>query len=225
MIQVKTNINNQPIYKIILIGSANTGKTTFCQRITDIPFNETYLSTIGIDFHIRSFKLDDEKTVRLQIWDTAGSERYRSISRMYYKGSHIVFVCFDLTNLDTLLDLPSWLAELKTILTEHDVMIILVGMKSDLMENRIEQSMIDEFIKNNESINGGYYEISSKNEREKIDEIIRKILTLYHEKYEKYMNNGYMEYKQEDVGEVLDLLSADKSRLSTNHSKNCCQTQ
>ena len=226
MIQTKTNINNQPIYKIILIGSANTGKTTFCQRITDIPFNETYLSTIGIDFHIKSFQLNDKKSVRLQIWDTAGSERYRSISKMYYKGSHIVLACFDLTNMDSLLDLPSWLSELKIILTEHNVMIVLVGMKSDLTENRIKQSMINEFIENNCSINGGYYEISSKNEGEHLDEIVRTILTVYQKNYRKLTEASHWKTGK-NTEDILDLISENKSSTSTNqnHFKNCCRTQ
>lgn len=85
------------LYKIVLIGESNTGKTSMLLRFADNMFSENYLCTIGVDFKIKTLKVDN-KVVKLQIWDTAGQERFRSISLAYYRNSHGCLAIYDIAN-------------------------------------------------------------------------------------------------------------------------------
>ncbi len=85
------------LYKIVLIGESNTGKTSMLLRFADNIFTENYLCTIGVDFKIRTLKLDN-KIIKMQIWDTAGQERFRSISHAYYRNSHGCVAVYDICN-------------------------------------------------------------------------------------------------------------------------------
>lgn len=85
------------LYKIVLIGESNTGKTSMLLRYSDNIFNDNYLCTIGVDFKIKTLKVDN-KIIKMQIWDTAGQERFRSISHAYYRNSHGCVAIYDITN-------------------------------------------------------------------------------------------------------------------------------
>jgi Ras-related protein Rab-1A len=85
------------LYKIVLIGESNTGKTSMLVRFADSVFNENYLCTIGVDFKIKTLKIDG-RIIKMQIWDTAGQERFRSISHAYYRNSHGCVAVYDIAN-------------------------------------------------------------------------------------------------------------------------------
>ena len=87
----------EALYKIVLIGDSNTGKTSMLVRFADSIFTENYLCTIGVDFKIKTLKVD-QKVLKLQIWDTAGQERFRSISHAYYRNSHGCVAVYDISN-------------------------------------------------------------------------------------------------------------------------------
>ena len=84
------------LYKIVMIGDSGTGKTSILLRFTDNIFNLNQITTIGVDFKIKTFKID-ESLVKLQIWDTAGQERFKSISQAYYRNSHACIAVYDIT--------------------------------------------------------------------------------------------------------------------------------
>lgn len=138
------NENNTPIdLKLILIGSSAVGKTSFCNRIKGEDFHDTQPSTIGVDFHIVNLNIDDQQ-YRLQVWDTAGHERYNSITTAYYRGTDIAILCFDLTNRKSLIDLMIWANEIKEA-TGDSTVLFLLGMKSDL-ESRFTDEEITAFM-------------------------------------------------------------------------------
>ena len=88
------------IFKILLIGNSNTGKSAIINSISGGVFDKSYVSTIGVDFAIKHITLKDEDTeinVKLQIWDTAGQESFRSITRSYYRDSAGVIIVYDIT--------------------------------------------------------------------------------------------------------------------------------
>ena len=85
------------LFKIIIIGDSGVGKPAFLLRFTDDSFTGTHLTTIGVDFKIKIINFED-KTIKLQIWDTAGSERFRTITKTYYKGTHGIILMYDVTN-------------------------------------------------------------------------------------------------------------------------------
>uniref|UniRef100_A0A3B5MTN9 small monomeric GTPase n=1 Tax=Xiphophorus couchianus TaxID=32473 RepID=A0A3B5MTN9_9TELE len=76
------------LFKLLLIGDSGVGKTCLLFRFSEDSFNTTFISTIGIDFKIRTIELDG-KRVKLQIWDTAGQERFRTITTAYYRGAMV----------------------------------------------------------------------------------------------------------------------------------------
>ena len=85
-------------YKILLLGDSAVGKTCFLKRYTDGTFQDVYLSTIGYDFKFKNVKLKSGKEVRIQLYDTAGQERFRTIAKAYYKGAHGIILMYDVTN-------------------------------------------------------------------------------------------------------------------------------
>ena len=100
-------------YKVVIVGKSAVGKSSLMFRFTDDRFNENYLTTIGVDFKFRSFKLK-EQSYKLQIWDTAGQEKYQTITKTFYKGAHAVIVVFDLTNKKSFDDLKEqWFPEIE----------------------------------------------------------------------------------------------------------------
>ena len=84
-------------FKIVLVGDTGVGKTSVFNRLTINEFNQNHTPTIGVDFKFKDINIGNKKA-RLQIWDTAGQERYRAICNIYYKGSDIIVLMFDLTN-------------------------------------------------------------------------------------------------------------------------------
>jgi len=120
------------LFILVLIGDSGVGKSCLLLRFADDKWTDSYISTIGVDFKIRTIELDG-KTIKLQIWDTAGQERFRTISSTYYRGAHGIIVVYDITNLDSFNNVKRWLTEIDKYAREN-VNKLLVGNKLDLAE-------------------------------------------------------------------------------------------
>ena len=110
------------------------GKSCLLARVMDNDFKVEHQVTIGVEFGSFVVKLED-KIVKLQIWDTAGQESFRSITRIFYRGAHCVFLTYDITREDTFINVLEWLKEVKSH-ASSDVVIYLIGNRSDLEEDR-----------------------------------------------------------------------------------------
>src|SRR5271154_3229460 len=117
------------IMKLIIVGDSGVGKSTLLKMYCDHEFSESYISTIGVDFKIKTIQVND-KLIKLQIWDTAGQERFRSITNSYYNGTHAIMLVFDLTDVNSFNRLPKWLEEIDKYMTGKTHKIILIGNKS-----------------------------------------------------------------------------------------------
>ncbi len=106
------------LFKILLIGDSGVGKSSQLRRFTDNTFTNTYCSTIGVDFAIRVLSFG-ERTVKLQVWDTSGQERFRSITSSYYRGAHAVMIVYASNSRNSFDALPGWLKEVSDAATMH----------------------------------------------------------------------------------------------------------
>ncbi|CAN1174724.1 Ras-related protein RABD2c [Linum perenne] len=123
------------LFKLLLIGDSGVGKSCLLLRFADDSYLDSYISTIGVDFKIRTVE-QDGKTIKLQIWDTAGQERFRTITSSYYRGAHGIIVVYDVTDLESFNNVKQWLSEIDRYASEN-VNKLLVGNKSDLTANRV----------------------------------------------------------------------------------------
>ncbi|KAG9132535.1 hypothetical protein Leryth_008448 [Lithospermum erythrorhizon] len=121
-------------YKLVFLGDQSVGKTSIITRFMYDKFDNTYQATIGIDFLSKTMYLED-RTVRLQLWDTAGQERFRSLIPSYIRDSSVAVIVFDVASRQTFLNTSKWIEEVRTE-RGSDVIIVLVGNKTDLVEKR-----------------------------------------------------------------------------------------
>eukprot|EP00249_Psilotum_nudum_P005655 c19090_g1_i2 orf=396-1034(+) len=121
-------------YKLVFLGDQSVGKTSIITRFMYDKFDNTYQATIGIDFLSKTMYLED-RTVRLQLWDTAGQERFRSLIPSYIRDSSVAVVVYDVANRQSFLNTAKWVEEVHTE-RGSDVIIVLVGNKTDLVDKR-----------------------------------------------------------------------------------------
>ena len=114
--------------KIIFVGDAATGKTSIINRIIDNPFNDTYEVSIGIDFMSKNIRFHGQNT-KIQIWDSAGQEKYKGLIPSYIRNSSIVFLVYDVSKKSTFENIPNWINFVRNI--ERPIMV-LCGNKIDL---------------------------------------------------------------------------------------------
>ena len=123
------------IFKVLLLGNSNVGKSSLFLRFVDDIWNDTFVPTIGVDFKIKTFDIDSKK-IKMQIWDTAGQERFKNIIVSYYRGAHGILLVYDVTDKDSFKNLTNWLIEIEKN-SSKNVLKILIGNKSDLEEKRV----------------------------------------------------------------------------------------
>lgn len=123
------------MFKLLIIGNSSVGKTSFLFRYCDDSFTSAFVSTVGIDFKVKTVFRGD-KRVKLQIWDTAGQERYRTITTAYYRGAMGFILMYDITNEESFNSVQDWCTQIKTYSWEN-AQVVLVGNKCDMEDERI----------------------------------------------------------------------------------------
>ncbi|KAI8067906.1 ras family-domain-containing protein [Gongronella butleri] len=123
------------LIKLLLIGDSGVGKSCLLLRFSDDSFTPSFITTIGIDFKIRTIELDG-KRIKLQIWDTAGQERFRTITTAYYRGAMGILLVYDVTDERSFGNVRNWFSNIEQHANEG-VNKILIGNKCDMEDKRV----------------------------------------------------------------------------------------
>ena len=170
-------LKDEFLYKVLILGDGQVGKTSFLTRYVDNFFLESTLSTTGVDYRLKNVEIEDGSTIKLQIWDTVGQERFNSIARSYYKGVHAIILIFSVTDRKSFDNVQNWLNQIKEEVDEQ-VTLILVANKIDC-ENREVDSDEGEELANEFNIK--FFECSAKTGRNidlAFDELIKKMVKI-----------------------------------------------
>jgi small GTP-binding protein len=125
--------------KTVVVGESGVGKTSLLARFTRDCFEEASQPTLGIEFLSRLLDTPKNRHVELQLWDTAGQEMFRAVTRGYYRGASVVYMVFDLTNRKSFEALDRWVTELKQVIHSEHAMV-LIGNKSDLPGREVSEN-------------------------------------------------------------------------------------
>jgi len=168
------------VYKVLLLGDSTVGKTCILLRYCDKTFQDGYLSTIGLDYRLKSMTLQSGKNIKLQIWDTAGQDRFRAITKNYYKGANGIILIYDVTNMQSYENVKNWITQIREEANPH-VVIYLAGNKVDVSE---EQKVVktEDGKKIADEFNLPFYETSAKNGvniNKIFEELVEKVDQIY----------------------------------------------
>jgi small GTP-binding protein len=144
--------------KVVVVGESGVGKTCFLIRFVRDVFDDDTQSTLGIEFLSRIIQTENRR-IQLQLWDTAGQEMFRSVTRGYYRGSAGALVLFDISNRDSFENVERWLQDVKSV-ARADVVLILIGNKVDLEASRQVRS--EEALDFAQRHGMRYFEVSAK---------------------------------------------------------------
>ena len=132
-------------FKVILLGNQAVGKTSIFNKFTTGEYSNNYHATLTVEFRSKLLKLSKNLYAKCTIWDTVGTEKYRSITKQYFHGANGIILIFDLTEIKTFNDLESWIKDVKEECDENTV-IYIVGNKSDLKDKRnVSENQIKDF--------------------------------------------------------------------------------
>ncbi|KAJ2764695.1 GTP-binding protein [Coemansia nantahalensis] len=152
------NTSYDYLMKLLLIGDSGVGKSCLLLRFSDDQFTPSFITTIGIDFKIRTIELDG-KRIKLQIWDTAGQERFRTITTAYYRGAMGILLVYDVTDERSFNNIENWHMNVEQHASEG-VNKILIGNKCDVEERRVVSKEMGRALAS--KFNIGFKETSAK---------------------------------------------------------------
>ena len=163
---------NEISIKLLLVGNSNVGKTSIILQYIDNFFPKGHLSTIGVDFKVKTFEYRSFK-INLQVWDTSGQERYHSITNNFFRNADCIFFVYDITNYKSFEGAKIWIKEAEEIGNFFQKM--LIGNKCDLVEKReVSEEELNNYSKENNIIS---LEMSAK-EKNNLNEAFNEMIKL-----------------------------------------------
>ena len=211
-----STINFNYLLKYIIIGDSHVGKSNILLKYIHNQFKDDYQSTIGVEFGAKNIEIN-QKIYRIQIWDTAGQENFRSITRAYYKNSVCACVCYDITNKESFEHIQSWIEDCKKN-SPKKIFFVLIGNKIDLAKNR--QVSFEEGAALAEKNDMLFIECSAKT-GENITEIFKQSA----ESINKKIESGFYDLGNESCG-IKEGINSSIIKLDsfeeTKEKKSCC---
>jgi small GTP-binding protein len=195
--------------KYIIIGDGGVGKSNLLLRYAHGQFNPEYQVTIGVEFGIKDVDIGNN-TFRIQIWDTAGQENFKSITRSYFKNSICAIICYDITKKESFDNVTSWIEDCKTQCYKS-VHMVLVGNKTDLNERRVVST--DEGKELADKLGISFYETSAKTGKN-VDKVFEESLN----EISKQIDQGKFDFEDE-----CGITKGTKiSNVNKKKKKKCC---
>ena len=146
-------------FKILTLGESGVGKTSILLRFAGYKFRETYLATIGLDFHPKVIHVSD-KDIKLNVWDSAGQERFHNITRTMFKGADGIALIYDVTDENSFWNLEYWIEQIKSNTSEKDIGLVLLGNKCDIEKRQVSKQQGKKMA---QKLNISYFETSALN--------------------------------------------------------------
>lgn len=174
------------MFKLLIIGNSSVGKTSFLFRYADDSFTSAFVSTVGIDFKVKTVFRQD-KRVKLQIWDTAGQERYRTITTAYYRGAMGFILMYDVSNEDSFNQVNDWSTQIKTYSWDN-AQVILVGNKCDLDDRTVSNERGKQLA---DQLGMEFFETSAK-ENTNVKEVFERLVDLICDKMAESLESDPM---------------------------------
>ena len=203
------SINFDYMLKYIIIGDSGVGKSNILLKYIYGKFNEEFQSTIGVEFGAKDIQIKN-KIFRTQIWDTAGQEMFRSITRAYFKNSVCACVVYDITNRNSFESIKSWIEDCKKH-SPKTIYLILIGNKVDLENSRkIPYEEGDAYAKKYGML---FYETSAKTGKN-----INELFIQSCEDISKRIENGFYDLNRDTCG--IKVGSEDKEEIILSDTKN-----
>ena len=208
---------NELSFKIIVIGDPGVGKTCLTSRVTKDIFTEEYSTTLGFESSTFNVKIEN-KLIKLQIWDTCGQEKYKSLITNFYRNASLAMLVYSIDNKKSFISAQKWLKEIK-IQSNPDIKIILIGNKVDLEEKReISYEEAKKFVEENEIL---YFQEASAKSGINSKEIFNEAAKILYKEYMDYVE------KIKDVSiNRLNESSLNTSNLKSfyepRRNKKCC---
>ena len=187
------NVNKE--FKIILLGNSGVGKTAIIERYAYNRFNQEFLTTVGLNYITKTIELKNNKKIELKIWDTAGQEKFRSLSKSYFRNVDAVLFVFAINDIESFESIKDWIKIFKTNHNgKDDIPLYLIENKNDLTYE-IERNVIDDFL--NENKNLKFKSTSAKLENDKINELFQELgEILYNNYFKGDENRGKQQYSR-----------------------------
>ena len=214
-----STINFNYLFKYIIIGDSAVGKSNILLRYVHDNFIEEFQSTIGVEFGAKNIQLN-EKIYRIQIWDTAGQENFRSITRAYYKNSACACIVYDITQRNSFENIKSWIEDCKKQ-SPKTVFLILIGNKKDLEDKRqISYDEGEEFARKNNML---FFETSAKT-----GENIENVFLTSAQKIAENIENGLYDLSNDSCGIKMGFnnnnitLNQNRNINNENNGGGCC---
>lgn len=190
---MKEEVNESSSYKILLLGNSSVGKTSILLRFSEDTFTEKYLVTVGLNYRVKKLVVEDGQSVKMQIWDTSGEEKFKAIAKNFYRGAHGVLLVYDITNEPSFKAVRGWIEQINENVGNDSNVLVLLGNKCDDNENRkISKEQGEEIAK---MYNIPFFETSAK-ENSNINEVFIFIANQIHKKPLAKNNNTAIDKKK-----------------------------
>ena len=206
------------VFKYIMIGNPSVGKSCILNQFLNGLFADEYEVTVGVEFGTKTVETTDKSRIKLQVWDTAGQENFKSVIRAYYRSTAVAVVVYDITVKSSFESVQDWINECRTN-GNAEAVLVLVGNKTDLSSKRVvTREEAEAFAKKSNML---YFETSAKN-NEGVEEMFIKTADAVLAK----IDSGVIDPKIETFGVKLGVQapssSFKKPALGKQESKSCC---